>query len=114
MAKFKQFDDYKTIKATRTEYSKVGGKWKMSKRDKFLVSPKQHKYVTDNKTCNFFRGLGGFERNERKYTKRGYVVSRNILISPDGKTKIIRDYDFSSDKLYNRALNNYKKQYAKK
>lgn len=112
--KIKNFDDYKTIKTTRYEYQKRGNKWILTDKLNFLSSPTMHKRATDEKTLKFFRGLGGYEKNEYSYTKRGYVPVRNTSISPDKTTKIVRVYNFKdSDKLYDRALKNYRKQFAK-
>ncbi len=113
--KIKDFDDYKTIKTTRYEYTKRGSKWVLTGKDKFLSSPKMHKYATDEKTLKFFRGMGGYEKNDYSYTKRGYVPVRNTSISPDRTTKIVRTYNFKdSDKLYDRAYKNYCKRFDKK
>lgn len=108
LARRKQWSDYKTIKTTRKEYTKVGSKWKLTDTDKFLSSERMHKNATDKKTLRFFRGLGGYERNDYRYTSRGYNVVRNTSISPDRKTKIVREYDFDgSKKVYDRAWKNY-------
>lgn len=113
--KIKSFDDYKSIKATKTEYSKVGSRWVMIKKQKMLVSPKEHKRATDEKTLKFFRGMGGYEKNDYGYTFAGYLPTQNISISPDRKTKIVRNYNFAgSRKLHDYKLDLYRNQFNKK
>lgn len=45
----------------------------------------------------FFRRLGGSETLTREYTTKGYLVTRILSISPDGKTKVERLFDFDFD-----------------
>lgn len=115
MAKIKQFSDYKTIKTTRTEYTKVGSKWKLKDKKKYLMSEKQYNNFTDNRWARHMRFLGGYEKADKNYTARGYRVVRNTSISPDRDTKIVTQFDFDgSRKLYDRANENYYKQFRRK
>ena len=42
----------------------------------------------------FFRNLGGYERVTNAYTKHGYIPVKLISISPDGNTRITREFIF--------------------
>lgn len=76
-------------------YEKNGKRWVLSKTEKELVSELHHKNATEKKTLDFFRSLGGSERNEYNYTSEGYKVVKNTSISPDGQKKIVREFNFS-------------------
>lgn len=109
------FADYKTIKTTRTEYEKKGSKWLLKDKIKYLMSEKQYDNFTDKRWKSYMKSLGGYEREEKAYTKRGYRTIRNTSISPDRNKKIVVDFDFkNSDKLYDRAILNYRKSYKNK
>ena len=111
----KNFNDYKTIKTTRKEYEKKGSKWIKVGEKKELFSEKQYNNFTDVRWAKFNRALGGYERAEKNFTSRGYRVTRNTSISPDRQTKIVREFDFAgSNRLYDRAYNNYSKPYRSK
>lgn len=107
----KNFSDYKNIKTYRTEYDRVGSKWVVSNKQRYLMSERQYKNFTDPSWTRHNRYLGGFERAEKDYTSRGYRTIRNTSISPDRDKKIVVSFDFDgSEKLYNRSLNYYYKR----
>lgn len=113
--RLRPFEDYKTIKTTESIYSKHGNRWKLINTDKYLSSENEHKRCTNESTLRCFRSAGGREKNVYAYTKRGYVPVRNVSISPDGSKKIVRDYDFrGSEKIYDRARENFLRAYDKK
>lgn len=53
----------------------------------------QH-YINCVDASPFFRRLGGSERKESAYTKRGYKVVQITSKSPDRKMKTVRMFDF--------------------
>jgi len=111
----KNFNDYKTIKTTHKEYEKKGSKWIKVGEKKELFSERQYNNFTDERWAKHNRFLGGYERAEKNYTSRGYRLTRNTSISPDRQTKIVREFDFDgSNKLYDRANNNYYKSLRSK
>ena len=111
--KLKNFDDYKNIKTIKTEYKKVGNAWKKVGTKKYLSSMKNHKYYTSDRTLKFYRGLGGYEKNEYSHTTRGYLPVKNTSISPDKTTKFVTEFDFkNSKKLYDNSYKNYQKSVA--
>lgn len=113
--KKKTIDDYKTIKTTRTEYEKVGGRWKRVDQQRYLMSENEYKNFTDDRWASQMRSLGGYERADRRYTFRGYRVTRNTSISPDRDQKIVVDFDFNgSRKIYDRASKLHRGYYRKK
>jgi len=109
----KSFQDYKYIKTSEIYYTKNNGRWKETNKRNFLSSENEHKRSTDDKTLRYFRGLGGIEKVERRYTRHGYDVVKNESISPSGDIKIVRTYDFdNSGKLYDKAINENRKAWA--
>lgn len=112
--RLRPFEDYKTIKTTESTYSKHGNRWKLINKDKFLSSELEHEHYTKDFTHAVCRA-GGCEKTKRTRTSRGYVPVRSVLISPDGSKKVVRDYDFrGSEKIYNRARENFLRAYDKK
>ena len=77
-------------KQTKTEYNKVGSRWKETE--------KTEKETTIEFYCNvfdavpFFKNLGGYERVEMKYTIAGYIPIISTSISRDKEKKVIRKY----------------------
>ena len=51
-------------------------------------------YFNTLESIPFFRNLGGYERVTRAYTKHGYIPVKLISISPDGNTRITREFIF--------------------
>ena len=51
-------------------------------------------YFNILESIQFFRNLGGYERVTRAYTKYGYIPVKLISISPDGNTRITREFIF--------------------
>ena len=89
-----KWEDRKIYPLTTKEYKKVGNRWVKVKESKKTISEKQYGYTFDDDTLKFFRRLGGYERNDKTYTKFGYRAYKNTSISPDRKTKIIREVDY--------------------
>ncbi len=54
----------------------------------------QYKNITDEKTLQWFRRLGGRETASRNYTSRGYNITKLISTSPDRSIKVIREFEF--------------------
>jgi len=78
------------IMETKTEYNKVGSRWKETE--------KTEKETTIEFYCNvfdavpFFKNLGGYERVEMEYTIAGYIPIISTSISPDRGKKVVRKY----------------------
>ena len=78
------------IMETKTEYDKVGSRWKETEKTKKETSVKFYCNVLD--AVPFFKNLGGYERVEMSYTIAGYIPTISTSISPDRKKKVIREY----------------------
>ena len=72
------------IEMTKTEYIKIGSRWKETNKTIKNVDYEHYCNVFD--AVQFFRNLGGYERTEKRYTIAGYIPTEQISISPD-KTK---------------------------
>ena len=55
---------------------------------------KTYNNITDTKTLQWFRRLGGSETARKNYTSRGYLVTKLISTSPDKSIKVIREFNF--------------------
>jgi hypothetical protein len=56
------------------------------------LSQEEYNNVTDKRTMQWFRRLGGAETAQRSYTNAGYIITRMISRSPDREIKVIRDF----------------------
>lgn len=80
------------ITETKTEYNKVGSRWKETEKTEKETSVEFYCNVFN--AVPFFKNLGGDERVEMTYTIAGYIPIVSISISPDKETKIVRKYTF--------------------
>lgn len=96
MTKRKSWSDMKNIPMTVTRYEKRGNRWEVVQRRRGLVSEQMHQNGTSPDTLRFFRGIGGYERNDNAYTARGYLPVRNVSINPSRDVKIVREYDLNN------------------
>lgn len=86
---------------TETIYIKRGNKWiagididaEKYQRPAFKSIDVEY-YLNTFEAVPFFRGLGGYEKVETKYTRFGKIPFRVTSISPDKKEKIIREIWF--------------------
>jgi len=58
------------------------------------VTREQHRYITSDETCKWFRRLGGSETAVRGYTCDGYKVVKLTSTSPNRQIKKVREFDF--------------------
>ena len=72
------------IEMEKTEYLKIGSKWKENAKITKEVDYIHYCNVFDS--VYFFKNLGGYERTIKGYTFAGYIPIEQISISPD-KTK---------------------------
>lgn len=76
----------------KIEYERVGDRWKMVNKTE---EPFTGKFSMNSvEAVPFFRRLGGTERVTKSYTPYGYVPVTIISTSPDGFTKVARNYHF--------------------
>lgn len=59
------------------------------------ITREQYKNITSDETLEWFRNIGGTETAARRYTCRGYNITRLTSTSPDRQTKIIRQFKFN-------------------
>ena len=78
------------ITETKTEYDKVGSRWKETEKTEKETTIEFYYNVFD--TVPFFKNLGGYERVEMEYTIAGYIPTVSTSISPDKEKKVIRKY----------------------
>lgn len=95
MAK-KPWNELHNIPMSETHYEKRGGRWVIVSEKRRLASMDEHRNITNKDTLSFFRRLGGYERNDKDYTARGYAVVQNTSISPDRTQKIVRKFDMDN------------------
>lgn len=77
-----------------TEFVKAGKKW-IEIGEKEVEEMTAAYYMNSIDAVPFFRGIGGFERVEKAYSKYGLLPFRIHSISPDGKNKTVREYHFA-------------------
>ena len=56
----------------------------------------QQQYKNNVEAKNFFKSLGGYERQEKSYTKKGYIVTQIVSIRPDRQAKTIYKFKFDN------------------
>lgn len=76
-----------------TTENKSGKRWKAS--EIVTESMTFEYYFNTIEAIPFFRNLGGYERVTNAYTKHGYIPVKLISISPDGNTRITREFIFN-------------------
>jgi hypothetical protein len=85
------------INLKKEKYEKHGSKWHLIEAEEEKnISREHYNNITDKRTIQFFRNLGGKEIVERSYTFAGYVPTTIHSISPDRTEKYI--YRFSFEK----------------
>lgn len=84
----------KVITMTESRYIKIGSRWKETESKTMLVSYVNYMNVIDPAAVAFFKNLGGYEKVSLSYTKRGYIPTENISISPDRDKKTVRSFKF--------------------
>lgn len=92
-----------------TEYIKVGSQWKLKDAYYELASDEMYANVLEKDSLRFFRSLGGYEKNVKRYTSRGYIPVENISINPDRTFKHVREFIEPSE--WKRDYQWYKTQY---
>jgi hypothetical protein len=73
-------------------YEKRGSRWIETGRKTQDLTPVF--YCNSIDAVPFFRGLGGYERLEMRYTYYGYIPGTVNSISPDRKNKTVRRFRF--------------------
>jgi hypothetical protein len=80
------------ITETKTTYTKRGGRWIATETTTEKITPEF--YLNGVAAVPFFRGLGGFERLTKAYTKYGFIPVESISINPDKTKKVVRTFKF--------------------
>ena len=75
-----------------TTENKDGRHWKASEVKTEEMSFEY--YFNTLEAIPFFRNLGAYERVTNAYTKHGYIPVRLVSISPDGNTRVTREFIF--------------------
>ena len=81
------------VTMTKTTYAKRGGRWVEIEKTTENITIEY--YMNGVGAIPFFRGLGGYERLTKSYTKYGLIPVESVSISPDKKTRIVRRYIFN-------------------
>lgn len=82
----------KNIKMVKESYIKKGSKWSLVETENNNIDEQHYKNIIESKS--FFTNLGGYERHEKSYTSKGYIVTRINSISPDKQNKSVYIFDF--------------------
>ena len=80
------------IDCITTNYIKVGKKWIES--EKTTEKADNEYYFNTLESIPFFRGLGGFESVNTKYTKFGLIPYEISSINPDRTQQTVRTFIF--------------------
>ena len=91
---YNEDEDKKEITETITHYIKVGSRWKETESKTAQINCIYYINSVDPRTSRFFRNLGGYERTETAYTRKGFIPIRCTSISPDRTQKTVREYSF--------------------
>ena len=59
------------------------------------ITETEHRTITNEDTCKWFRRLGGSETAQREYTCNGYKVTKLTSCSPDKQIKRVREFTFN-------------------
>lgn len=84
--------DEKICTEKKTEYVKVGSRWK--KENETTESFSRRYYMNCVDAVPFFRRLGGIEHVSKSYTPYGLIPVSISSISPDGTEKVVREFVF--------------------
>ena len=87
-------EDEKAIEYTCTHYEKRGARWHETERKRTACNYVTYYNVVDPRASRFMRNLGGYERTTCNYTKRGYIPTECVSISPDRTAKTVRTFKF--------------------
>lgn len=87
-------EDEKTIEYTCTHYEKRGARWAEVESERTACNYVTYYNVVDPRASRFMRNLGGYERTTCNYTKRGYIPTECVSISPDRTEKTVRTFKF--------------------
>lgn len=82
------------IKAKITHYIKKGSRWIVSDEEEKTVNYEFYCNTADPGWSRLMRSFGGYEKTERKYTRRGLLPFRFTSISPAKDTKTVREFTF--------------------
>ena len=86
-----------TITLEKAKYEKRGSRWIVTENPVTEEITREHyENMTDRKTLQFFRNLGGREIVERSYTCAGYVPVTIHSIAPDRSEKYIFRFTFTA------------------
>lgn len=85
-------NNYK-ITLTKTEFCKIGSRWKETKKETKEVDYIHYCNVFD--AVYFFKNLGGYERTNTAYTIAGHIPTEQISISPSREKKSVYHFTFS-------------------
>jgi hypothetical protein len=61
------------------------------------ITEEVYNNITDKKTLQFFRGLGGSETATKNYTSKGYKIVQLVSKNPNKTIKCIRTFDLNVD-----------------
>ena len=74
-------------------YEKHNTVWKETERKTENFS--RSYYCNCVSAIPFFRGIGGYEKASKKYTKHGLIPYQIVSISPDRQNKTVRKFIFN-------------------
>ena len=69
--------------------------WCLVDTEVSFITEEQYRNVTDKKTQQWFRRLGGSEYASNGYTCQGYLVTELISKNPDRSVKKVRSFNFN-------------------
>ena len=84
----------KPVTMTKREYIKNGNKWQEVSAETKEADHIIYYNVVDPRVVRFFKGLGGFEKVTKAYTKRGFIPVKVESISPERTRKTVREFTF--------------------
>ena len=84
----------KEITAVIKHFEKKGSRWIETESEEKKVDFIFYCNTVDPNAANFFRGLGGYEKTTKAYTKKGFIPVECISINPDRTEKTVRSFKF--------------------
>ena len=69
--------------------------WVLTDTNVSMLTEEQYKNVTDKKTQQWFRRIGGSEYASKGCTRQGYLVTELISKNPDRTIKKVRSFNFN-------------------
>lgn len=91
---FTDNEDEKRIMYRCENYEKHGSRWELVDITEERINYVFYYNVVDPRASRFMRNLGGYERTTVNYTKRGYIPTECVSISPDRTAKTVRRFEF--------------------